>query len=353
MSLRLYHGRIVLSETYLFVSDSSHHMVAAALLLKPTVTRRHRILWGHLPETTLCGRETDLNIENSLQSFNDFVVDLSVRSGLDDGTARGSAIGLYRGSSGEGTSTPAPHQHFLTMCARTPAHFERASGHNNWVPYVKSPGTLCFVPAGAQSNARARSDFELVACALDSKLVNGIDGELDHRPAGELRLRTNFDDLAAQHLLKLLLTDFTSKYPMGRLYTDHLIHALAYRVLVLARDAFPSGGSRPASALPARILRRVVDKMRVLDSQHSLQSLAQESGYSRVHFVRMFQAATGRSPHNYLMNMRVERARELLSNRQLSLIEIAFDCGFSSHSHMTRVFRHFLGVTPSEYRRGL
>jgi len=68
------------------------------------------------------------------------------------------------------------------------------------------------VPAGAQSNARARSDFELVACALDSTLVNGIDAELDHRPAGELRLRTSFNDLAAQHLLKLLLADFTSEY---------------------------------------------------------------------------------------------------------------------------------------------
>src|SRR5262252_2124679 len=212
--------------------------------LKPTLTRRHRTYGDTCRKRLHVSRETDLNIDNSSQSFNDFVTDLSVRSGLDDGTARGSAIGLYRGSSGERTNTPAPHQHFLTMCARTPAHFERASGHNNWVPYVKSPGTLCFVPAGAQSNARARSDFELLACALDSTLVNGIDGELDHLPAGELRLRTNFNDLAAQHLLKLLLEDFTSEYPMGRLYTDHLIHALAYRVLVLARDV--SGGSRPA-----------------------------------------------------------------------------------------------------------
>src|SRR5215469_18849791 len=207
MSLRLYHGCIVLSETYIFVSDSSHHMVAAALLLKPTVTRRHRILWGHLPETTLCGWETDLNIENSLQTFNDFVANLSVRSGLDDGPARGSAIGLYRGSSGEGTSTPAPHQHFLTMCARTPARFERAGSHNNWVPYVKSPGTLCFVPAGAQSGARARSDFELVGCALDRTLVNGIDVEMERRPGGELNLRANFRDAATQQLLGLLLAD--------------------------------------------------------------------------------------------------------------------------------------------------
>src|SRR5262245_12290961 len=107
---------------------------------------------------------------DSWQSFNDFVTDLSVRSGLNEGTVRGSAIGLYRGSPGERTNTPAPHQHFLTMCARTPARFERAGIHNNWVRYVKSPGTLCFVPSGAQSGARSRSDFELVACALDSML---------------------------------------------------------------------------------------------------------------------------------------------------------------------------------------
>jgi len=239
------------------------------------------------------------------------------------------------------------------MCARIPASFERAGVHNNWVPYVKSPGTLCFVPAGAQSGARSRSDFELVTCALDSTLVNGIDAELDHRPAGELRLRTNFNDPAAQQLLKLLFADFTSEHPMGRLYSDHLIHALAYRVLVLGRDLASWGTTRATSGLPDRILRRVVEKMRVLDSELSLQSLAQESGYSRVHFIRMFQAATGRSPHNYLLNMRVERARELLSNPALSLVDISLDCGFSSHSHMTRVFRQFLGVTPSEYRRGM
>jgi len=266
---------------------------------------------------------------------------------------RGSAIGLYRGSPGEETHTPAPHQHFLIMLVGTPARFESASITNNCVSYVKLPGTLCFVPAGVSNGARARSDFELVTCALDSMLVNGIDLELDHRPAGELRLRSNIKDPAAQQLLKLLLADFASECPAGRLYTDHLIHALAYRVVVLTRDVSPSDATRPVSGLPTRILKRVVDKMQVLDDELSLESLAQESGYSRVHFVRMFRAATGRSPHNYLLNLRIERARELLSNPALSLTDIALDCGFSSHSHLTRVFRQFLGVTPSECRRAL
>ena len=81
--------------------------------------------------------------------------------------------------------------------------------------------------------------------------------------------------------------------------------------------------------------------------------LAKESGYSRVHFLRMFRAATGYPPHNYLLNLRVERARELLANPTLSLTDIALECGFSSHSHLSRVFRQVLGATPSEYRRGL
>ena len=297
--------------------------------------------------------QKSVSSDNSRKTFNDFVADLSVRSGLNDGTVRGSAIGLYRGSAGEETHIPAPHQHFLIMLSRTPARFERAGVGNNWVSYVKSPGTLSFLPAGVPSGARARSDFELAACALDCKLVNGIDGELDRRPTGELRLRTNFKDAAAQQLLKLLLEDFAGECPAGKLYTDHLIHALAYRVLIFARDVSPSNTARPVSGLPNRILRRVVDKMRVLDDQLSLESLAQESGYSRVHFVRMFRAATGRSPHNYLLNLRIERSRELLSNPGLSLTDIALDCGFSSHSHFTRVFRQFLGVTPSEYRRAL
>ena len=291
--------------------------------------------------------------DNSRQTFNDFVADLSVRSGLNGGTVRGSAIGLYRGSPGEETHTPAPHQHFLIMLVGTPARFESASITNNCVSYVKLPGTLCFVPAGVQSGARSRSDFELVTCALDSTLVNGIDVELDRRPAGELRHRTNFQDRAARQLLKLLLADFATECPASRLYTDHLIHALAYRVLVLAKDVLPPGTTKPASGLPNRILRLVLEKMRVSDDKLSLESLAQESGYSRVHFIRMFKAATGRSPHNYLLNMRVERVRELLSNPALSLTDIALECGFSSHSHMTRAFRQFLGVTPSEYRRAL
>jgi len=187
---------------------------------------------------------------------------------------------------------------------------------------------------------------------MDASLVNEVHAELD-RPEGELRLRTDFEDPAARQLMTLLLADFEDGYPAGRLYTDHLIHALAYRFLVIGREGDPQSTVKQASPLPRHILRRVIERMRNLDTELGLQVLAKESGYSRVHFVRMFRAATGYTPHNYLLKLRVDRVCELLATPTLSLTDIALECGFSSHSHLSRVFRQVLGATPSEYRRSL
>ena len=219
--------------------------------------------------------------------------------------------------------------------------------------YVKAPGAFHLVPAGVCPVIRARSDFEVIVCSIDASLVNEVHAELDKQPGSELRLRPDFEDPAARQLMNLLFADLASGNPAGRLYTDHLIHALVYRFLFMGReDAPPSTGKQP-SPLPRHILRRVIDRMRNVDTELSLQALAKESGYSRVHFVRMFRAATGYPPHNYLLKLRVDRVRELLANPTLSLTDIALECGFSSHSHLSRVFRQVLGATPSEYRRSL
>lgn len=280
------------------------------------------------------------------------LADLSLRSAPNHGSVRGAAIERYRGGPNEGLNATST-QHILTMGSKFPARFERAVGHHNSVSYVRAPGALTVVPAGVFPKISARSDFELIAFAMDVSLVNEVQAVLDKRPERELRFRTNFEDAATQQLMKLLFADSVDGYPADKLYADHLIHALIYRFLVIGREDDPQSTVKQASPLPRHILRRVIERMRNLDTELSLQVLARESGYSRVHFVRMFRAATGYAPHNYLLKLRVDRVRELLANSKLSLTEIALECGFSSHSHLTRVFRQVLGATPSEYRRSL
>jgi len=65
----------------------------------------------------------------------------------------------------------------------------------------------------------------------------------------------------------------------------------------------------------------------------------------------MFREATGVTPHQYVLDVRLRHAQEWLRKKNSALIDIAAHCGFSSQSHMTSVFRKRLGVTPGEFRR--
>ena len=286
------------------------------------------------------------------EPFSSFLNQLSSQATSRDAFVRGVAIEPYCGSPGDKPETILGN-HILTMCSKHSSRFEIGQRANNRVSYLKEPGSLSLVPAGMCPLIRAETEFDLVVCAFDSALVSGLDSELERRPEGELRLQVNLQDLAARQLITLLIADANEGYATERLYTEYLTHSLAVRMLFLGRSTKPQANNRGTSGLPRHVLRRIIDRMRCSSCDLSLQALANESGYSRVHFIRMFKAATGYSPHNYLLNLRLERARELLRNPSLSLIDIAVDCGFSSHSHMSRLFHKSVGATPSAYRRSL
>ena len=117
---------------------------------------------------------------------------------------------------------------------------------------------------------------------------------------------------------------------------------------VVSTPAMPA----PCGRLQKRLIQRVVDKMKAdLAADLGLNTLAAESGYSRSHFLRTFRAAMGCSPHQWLTQLRVEQAKTVLRENSISLINIALDCGFSSHAHFSNTFRQIVGVTPSDYRR--
>ncbi|QEH38673.1 Transposon Tn10 TetD protein [Aquisphaera giovannonii] len=78
--------------------------------------------------------------------------------------------------------------------------------------------------------------------------------------------------------------------------------------------------------------------------------LAQVAGLSPYHFLRVFKRATGRSPHRYIIEQRVNRAADLLRDPRRTIVEVAYEVGFCSQSHLTVVFRRFMKTTPAAYR---
>lgn len=110
--------------------------------------------------------------------------------------------------------------------------------------------------------------------------------------------------------------------------------------------SFQRGGLAPTR------LRRVLNHIAAnLGGDTSLHRLAERAGLSPYHFAIAFRQSTGLPPHQYVLHQRVERAKELLTNPQLSLAEIGYAAGFASQAHFTTVFRRLVGSTPAAYRK--
>jgi AraC family transcriptional regulator len=87
-----------------------------------------------------------------------------------------------------------------------------------------------------------------------------------------------------------------------------------------------------------------------LDRDIKLADLATLLDMSQFHFSHLFKQSLDTSPYQYLLQQRVERAKQLLKQTERSIMDIALDCGFSSHSHLSKQFRQLTGITPKAYR---
>ena len=105
------------------------------------------------------------------------------------------------------------------------------------------------------------------------------------------------------------------------------------------------GGLPPGNL---RVVRGYVETH--LHEKISLRSMAQQIRMSPYHFGRLFKQSTGLSPHQYLLEQRILKAKELLADHRLAIAEISQRLGFGSRAHFTTTFRQRAGTTPRQYR---
>ena len=132
---------------------------------------------------------------------------------------------------------------------------------------------------------------------------------------------------------------------LGLVFARHLAARYSNRALPEMR-----GERRARGPLDARLVRAMDYAMERLAEPVTLDEMAGAANMSRFHFSRAFRAALGEPPHRWLTARRVDHAKPLLANPELPLAQIAFACGFSSHSHFGDVFRAHTGMTPGAYR---
>jgi AraC family transcriptional regulator len=240
----------------------------------------------------------------------------------------------------------------LAMLSSPAWRGEHVAADGTFAPHSKAVGALTVIPQGSLPAARSLRTCDLLYCSFDHSLVSEVRNEIEGGGPPSLRLRSCVRDHAISGILDLLLVEVERGGMSTRLYIDSLAHALTVRFLFVGERA--PGRPRGRATLTLRKLSRIQELIESrLDANLTLRELAAEVGYSRSHFLRAFRETTGVTPHRYLLNRRIERARRFLGQRDMSIAQVAHRCGFSSQAHLTLAFRKVCGLTPGEYRRGL
>lgn len=181
------------------------------------------------------------------------------------------------------------------------------------------------------------------------------------RGAGDLRAaqfgsRFGFADSHLVGLARGLERQCLDGEPYGRLYTDSLSDALLTHLCVNYANAGPAPPTRARSSrglspqARSKVYRYIEDN---LAADLGLDELARLVDYSQQHFLRLFRRTFSTTPYQFIVRMRVERAKLLIRDGRLSLAEIALACGFCDQSHFSTCFTRRVGVSPSRYRAGL
>jgi len=211
------------------------------------------------------------------------------------------------------------------------------------------PGHFTFIPQDTPITWQIGGDvhsysLHLVPSAFERLLEQG--GE---KLVEGVRLKCGFTDGLLAEMVETMAAETLRPTQLGSLLVDSMVDTIA---LCLARasagtEVWKSG----QGGLPRRSLQAVLELIDAnLECGISLQSLADEVGLSRAHFVTAFRRSVGTSPHRYLTQRRIEVAQQKLRSTGQTIADIALACGFSSQAHLTDCFRRFTGTTPAAWR---
>ncbi len=160
-------------------------------------------------------------------------------------------------------------------------------------------------------------------------------------------------DLQLHHIAMLLLAELRSGGIMGRLYVESLTQALVIHLL-RHYSTVTQIIKLENKSLTRTQLQQAIDYIHAhLDRDLSLFQIAKVINISPTYFASLFKRAMGTSPHQYVIQQRVERAKLMLSKTDLAIADIALQVGFSSQSHLTQQFKRLTGVTPKQIRPSL
>jgi AraC family transcriptional regulator len=297
-------------------------------------------------------RQSGLTTETRglVPSFADFLLTGPYAGQMIDSRPLGAGATLFRYSQPAGHfPDPAAPDFVIQMPTKGNSPSSNDMGAGRWTS-VSSPGSFIVNIPGEPADYVLEKPQAGVVLSVPGPLARRLAGGdyAEGRPLtfGRLHERFNRDPLVEALLLRLAaLPAGAAPSLLVESATATIIAALLHAAE--ARPVAPRGGM-----LSAARFKRVIDFVEAhLDRDIALNDLAEVCCLSPYHFARAFKARMGSTPYGYVLERRMERAKLLMLAGDLSLCQVALECGFASQSHFTTAFKRVTGITPGEFRK--
>lgn len=215
------------------------------------------------------------------------------------------------------------------------------------------PGTVTVVADGHDGQWTLAGPIEVSHVYLTSERLQNCAELIGGDVRVEVLDRLGFEDPVVARILEILSDEDVLADPGARLLIEQAVDLLCTQLL-RRHGAFGMSARAARRGLAEWQVKRVTSFMREhLERTIGLEELAALVGLSRFHFCTAFRLATGRTPHHFLTEQRMERARRLLADPERHISDIALAVGYATPSAFAASFRKIVGVTPREYRRKL
>lgn len=153
---------------------------------------------------------------------------------------------------------------------------------------------------------------------------------------------------AMRWLMPALIHELQSSHELGKTHSISLLRAVLVELKrIVTGEAVDADTHTWSEKKVQKLLTELSSRC---DQPWTLKQMAERCGIQRTRLNTVFQKLTGSTPMEYLARLRMERAKTLLRETDTKVIDIAFECGFSSSQYFANTFRHATGMTPSNYR---
>jgi AraC family transcriptional regulator len=235
---------------------------------------------------------------------------------------------------------------------------EWSTGESTGKSSSMPPNTIIFSPADDYLWLRKRTSHassRLLLLTISPKVMNRLSASNSDTSSVRFVQRIGMDDENVRGTMLTFLQEIQSPGWNSNSYVETLLTLLLSQLIRCASNlAGPQRLLYRKGGLPSWRLKRALELLESdLCEAPSLTELARHLQLHPTSFCRAFKQSTGLTPHRYLLSHRINCAKEMMKDHTRSMTEIALDCGFSSSSQFSLVFRRIVGTSPREYRRGL